>query len=413
MLSVLEPITLPLSASHRDDLCWANSQLTGAKRRAFQAAMAVNYCGGNARHAERVFGWGRETVQLGLHEQRTGIVCVGAQAAFSGHRLWEDQHPQIADALWRLAEAHSQQDPTFRTPLAYTRLTAAEALAQLRAQGFADAGLPAPSTMAAVLNRNGYRLRKVIKAKPQKKIPETDAIFANLAEWDGQPLAERDPDAEGPVKRLSLDCKATVKIGDYARGGKTRGDHRAADHDMGAEEKYIPFGLVEEDSGQLHLTFGSSFKTSDFIVDSLQDWWNGLPAPEQATIAHLQLKVDNGPESSGVRTQFLKRLVDLTDAIGKPIHLLYYPPYHSKYNPIERCWGILEQHWNGAKLVDVDPMLEWAKSMTWKGIRPIVKLSRTVYQKGISLAKKAMQEVEARLERNPLLPKWDILIRPA
>ena len=58
-------------------------------------------------------------------------------------------------------------------------------------------------------------------------------------------------------------------------------------------------------------------------------------------------------------------------------------------------------------------MLEGAKSMTWKGIHPIVKLSRTVYQKGISLTKKAMQAVEARLERHPLLPKWDILIRPA
>ena len=204
-----------------------------------------------------------------------------------------------------------------------------------------------------------------------------------------------------------------MKIGDYARGGKTRGDHRAADPDLGAEEKYTPFGLVDEDSGPLHLTFGSSFKTSDFIVDSLQDGWNALPAPEQATIAHLQLKVDNGPESSGVRTQFLTRLVDFADAIGKPIHLLYYPPYHSKYHPIERCWGILEQHWNGTKLVDVDTMLEWAKSMTWKGIRPIVKLSRTVYQKGISLSKTAMQEVEARLVRNPLLPKWDILIQPA
>jgi len=203
-----------------------------------------------------------------------------------------------------------------------------------------------------------------------------------------------------------------VKIGDYARGGKTRGDHRAADHDMGAAEQYIPFGLVEEDSGRLHLTFGSASKTSDFIVDSLRDWWHDLPAPEQATIAHLQLKVDNGPESSGVRTRFLKRLVDVADSIGKPIHLSYSPPYHSKYNPIERCWGILEQHWNGAKLVDVDTMLAWANSMTWKGIRPIVKLSRTVYQKGISLAKKAMHEVEARLERNPLLPKWDILIRP-
>jgi len=159
---------LPLSASHLDDLRLASSRLTGAERRAFQAAMALKYCGGNARHAERVFGWGRETVQLGLHERRTGLICVGAQAACGGHRLWEAQHPEVAQALWRLAEAHSQQDPTFRGPLAYTRLTAAEALQQLRVQGFSAEVLPSPSTMAEVLNRNGYRLRPVVKAKPQK-----------------------------------------------------------------------------------------------------------------------------------------------------------------------------------------------------------------------------------------------------
>ena len=212
--------------------------------------------------------------------------------------------------------------------------------------------------------------------------------------------------------RLSMDCKATVKIGDYSRGGQTRSNTQAADHDMGCQEKYVPFGILEEDRGQLHLTFGHSFKTSDFIVDSLQDWWQALPAEQQAEISHLQLKVDNGPESSGVRTQFLKRMVAFADDTGKTLQLLYYPPYHSKYNPIERCWGILEQHWNGTLLVDTETMLEWAKSMTWKGIRPIVKLSRKVYEKGISLSKKAMQEIEARLERNPLLPKWDILIRP-
>ncbi|MEG3990970.1 hypothetical protein QUA13_28230 [Microcoleus sp. S28C3] len=89
-----------------------------------------------------------------------------------------------------------------------------------------------------------------------------------------------------------------------------------------------------------------------------------------------------------------------------------YPPYHSKYNPIERCWGILEQHWNGSKLVDVEAMLSWASSMTWKGLHPILILSNIVYQKGISLTKKTMKQVESRLQRNPLLPKWDILIRP-
>jgi len=168
MPSENEAIAVPLSASQIEDLRLASSKMTGVERRSFQAAMAVKYCGGNAREAERVFGWGRHTVQLGLHEHRTGVICLGAQAAFCGSRLWEEQYPQVAQALWALVEGHSQQDPTFRTALSYTRLTAAEALKQLRAQGFPEEQLPSPSTMAEVLNRNGYRLRKVLKAKPQK-----------------------------------------------------------------------------------------------------------------------------------------------------------------------------------------------------------------------------------------------------
>lgn len=397
------PSLLP---SQIDDLTLASSKMTGATRRSFQAKMALKYCAGNARQAERVFGWGRETVQLGLHEQRTGVTCLGAQEAFCGKPLWEDQHPDVARVLWALAHAQSQQDPTFRTALSYTRLTAAEALKQLRQHGVAEDVLPSPATMAEVLNRNGYRLRRVLKAKPQKKIPETDAIFTNIKEKDGQPMTH------GTTKRISIDCKATVNIGEYARGGKTRGDNQAADHDMGCKEKYTPFGIVDEDTAQLSVIFGSSAKTSDFIVDSLVHWWEHLPLTERLAVSLLQIKLDNGPESSGRRTQFLHRLVAFADAIGKPIQLLYYPPYHSKYNPIERCWGILEQHWNGTQLVDVTTVLEWAKSMTWKGIHPIVELSRKVYAKGITLTKGAMKEIEARLERSSTLPKWDILIRP-
>ena len=186
------------------------------------------------------------------------------------------------------------------------------------------------------------------------------------------------------VKRVSIDCKATVPIGDVSRGGLTRGDNQARDHDLGLHEKYIPCGIVDEESGQLTITFGSSYKTSDFIVDVLEAWWAALDETEQVAMARLQIKMDNGPESRGRRTQFLQRMVAFCDAIGKPIQLLYYPPYHSKYNPIERCWGILEQHWNGTKLIDAETMLEWAKSMTWKGLHPVVELSRRVYQKGVT-----------------------------
>ncbi len=214
------------------------------------------------------------------------------------------------------------------------------------------------------------------------------------------------------AKRISLDCKATVNIGELSRGGKTRGDYQANDHDFNVKEKYIPCGIVDEDSGELFISFGNSYKTSDFIVDRLEAWWKQIPPELHQEIPLIQIKVDNGPESSGIRTQFLKRIVDWVDDIGKPVQLLYYPPYHSKYNPIERCWGILECHWNGAKLTDVSTMLAWARSMTWKGIAPIVDLVQTPYHKGIALSKTEMKPIEARLERNPLLPKWDILIRP-
>jgi hypothetical protein len=170
----------PLRPSQIADLRLAASKMTGATRRAFQAEMTLKYCGGDPLLAETIFGWGRHTVTVGLAERRTGILCLGAQAAFSGRKPWEDTQPEAAEALRRLAEAHAQQDPTFRTTLAYTRLTAKAARAALHDQGYSKDQWPSPSTMAAVLNRMGFRLRKVVKAKPQKKIAETDAIFANI-----------------------------------------------------------------------------------------------------------------------------------------------------------------------------------------------------------------------------------------
>jgi len=169
-----------LSPSQIADLRLAASQMTGPQRRAFEAEMALKYCEGNPLTAEVVFGWGRQTVALGLAERRTGIICLGTQSAFSGRKRWEEQHPQAAQALRHLADAHAQQDPTFRTSLTYTRLTAQAALQALREQGYSEDQLPAPRTMAEILNRMGFRLRKVVKAKPQTKIKETDAIFDNI-----------------------------------------------------------------------------------------------------------------------------------------------------------------------------------------------------------------------------------------
>lgn len=160
---------MELNRSQIEDLRLASSKMTGAKRRSFQAEISLKYCGSNARKTEKIFGWGRANVMLGMAEKRTGITCIGTQSLTGGAKLWEEKHPEIATALVKLAESHAQQDPTFQSTIAYTRLTSAEAIKQLKEQGYKVEDLPAPSTMALILNRMGYRLRKVVKAKPQKK----------------------------------------------------------------------------------------------------------------------------------------------------------------------------------------------------------------------------------------------------
>lgn len=167
----MEPFTPEylLSPSQIEDLRLAASKLLGATRRSFQAEMCLKSCGGSARLAETIFGWGRNNVELGLAEKRTGITCVGAQAAFGGNKSWEERYPEAAASLREIAEAHAQQDASFLTTIAYTRLTAAEAIKQLQQQGYPDEQIPAPSTMALILNRMGYRLKPVVKAKPKKK----------------------------------------------------------------------------------------------------------------------------------------------------------------------------------------------------------------------------------------------------
>ena len=165
------------------------------------------------------------------------------------------------------------------------------------------------------------------------------------------------------------------------------------------------------DSGRLTLLLGTSRETSDFIVDGLERWWT-INQTRFAAIEQVVIDLDNGPENAGCRTQFLNRMVAFADQIQREIVLVYYPPYHSKYNPIERCWGILEQHWNGTLLDSVDTVLAWAGTMTWKGVHPVVEMLDKTYHKGVRIAKKAFQAIEQRLQRDQALPKYAIRIQP-
>jgi hypothetical protein len=163
-------------------------------------------------------------------------------------------------------------------------------------------------------------------------------------------------------------------------------------------------------TGALMLLFGS-YETSDAWVDALQMWWLQV-RPGLGRIKRLVIDLDNGPKNSGRRTQFLKRMVQFADWSGLEIRLVYYPPYHSKYNPIERCWSALEKKWNGVLLNGLKVVLQCALRMTWKKRHPIVKRLHGAYPNGVRVPAKEMKEIEARLQRSATLPKYDITIKP-
>lgn len=152
------------------------------------------------------------------------------------------------------------------------------------------------------------------------------------------------------VIRLSIDAKASINIGDFSRGGNSRVPNITGyDHDFKELYSLIPFGILAPRFDDLSLYFAKDKITSDFIVDVLIDWWkaNRSKFPNVDT---LVLNLDNGPDCNSRRTQFMYRLVEMASAYKINIQLAYYPPYHSKYNLIERVWGVLENHWNGSLL---------------------------------------------------------------
>ena len=219
-------------------------------------------------------------------------------------------------------------------------------------------------------------------------------------------------DAADDILRLSMDAKATVKVGPFARGGKSRTLVAAVDHDFQPVATLTPVGIFLPTLDELFVYGVTSKVTSDCLVDRLTQWWEAV-RERFAHITTLVINVDNGPENHSRRTQFMQRLVEFVQQYHVMVRLAYYPPYHSKYNPIERCWGILENHWHGALLDSIDTVLRFAATMTWKGTQPFVTLVTTTYQTGVTLTKEAMEAVEAKLKRLPHLGKWFVDIVPA
>ena len=378
-------------------------KLKGSDRRQFMAQVVKNLGLGGQTIAERELGWNRRTIRKGMQELERGISIIDA-FKLRGRKPIEQHLPTLLEDIGSIVDPQSQTDPSFNSTRLYTRLSAAEVRRQLiELKGYRDEELPTTETIRQRLNQLGYGLKSVAKTKPLKQIPETPAIFEQIHSINQQ--ADDDP----TTLRISIDAKVAVKVGEYDRGGKTRVATTALDHDFSPCATLTPYGIFLPELSELFLFFIESKLTADCIVDLLEDWWQR----EKDRFTHIQKLVinqDNGPENHSRRTQFMHRMVEFAQKFQLKIQLAYYPPYHSKYNPVERAFGWLEQHWSGSLLDSIDTVLRFASTLTFKGKNPYVTLVQKVYHTGVKLTQQAMAEVEKQLQRLPNLKKWFVEI---
>jgi hypothetical protein len=301
---------------------------------------------------------------------------------------------------------HTQSERCHQHTKGYVKITAKRIKSDLISEKSYKTADFSIGTINNVLNRLGYTLKKVRKTLPLKRIEQTDDIFNNVS-------FHRKKKSIGTLK-LSIDVKDKVRVGELSRKGyhRNKTDVCALDKDQHWDETLVPFGILDIESAKTTVILGNSNETSDFIVDGLEKWYE-LEKENLQLIHTLEIYSDNGPAVHSNRTQFINRMMEFSCITNLNIHLIYYPPYHSKYNPIERVWAAVEQYWNGTILSSVDKVVNTIQNVKWKNVNLKAIFMNKEYQKGITLSDKEMKEREAFLVRNPELEKWDVWIKPS
>lgn len=319
-----------------------------------------------------------------------------------GRKTLIEIYPELKEDIQKIIEDNLSVDPRFKSEKQYVKLSIREIKKQLIETGKYEEKSFANSSLNHLVNGMGYGLKKVQKIKPLKKIEETDLIFENVHKKKEQALKEKS------TVLISIDTKDKVLIGPFSRGGKNRIQIKAVDHEL-TNDCLIPFGILDIKTSTPYFFNFRSKPTSLDLVDCIEEFFREQYANSKQN--KLTILLDNGPDNSGIRTIFLKGLVEISKKYKIEIELVYYPPYHSKYNPVERLWARLENIWNGDLLETVDICICYMKNLTWKDMKSVTKLKEVKYEKGLTVDKKEMIELEFQhISRNEKLKKWSLVI---
>ena len=326
-----------------------------------------------------------------------------------GRKKFEVNHHYIVNHIEEICENTKHIDKSLQDEIIYTDVTLSYIRKELENKyGYKGKNLPTEKTISRIIKEKlGYKITKVKKDKVFKRVAETDSIFRNVFQ------KMKDIKTNANILAISIDDKVSKYIGNLSANGKSWLAKHTLDHDTNPDYIAKPFGIMDIKEKLVHVFCTISNSTANFKVDCIEEFLI-QKLKDNPLINKLMIFLDNGPENSSRRKLWMKRIIELAIKYNITIELVYYPPYHSKYNLIEHFWGVLQKHWSGMIIDTLDKLIGAINTTTWDGIPAKGYLRTKEYKKGEKIDEKGLDELIRKHVSYPNqeIEKWSLIITP-
>ena len=361
------------------------------------------------RKASKLFGLCRQTIKKSVSIFK-GITNYKLDIETRGRKKIEEKYPEIIDQIKQICENTESVDKSLKDDIVYIDITAGFVISKLQSDyGYTISECPCENTIIRIFREClKYKITKIKKSKVLKKIPETDAIFDNVNKKKEEVKLSLDN-----VSSYTIDTKATKNVGYVSDNGASWIEKDALDHDTNVEYKVKPFGISNMKTQDTTVYCNTNNATADFMTECLETQIKN-DRVQNPNINKVYLFLDNGPENCSHRTLWIFNLIMIAIRLNITIELVYYPPYHSKYNPIEHYWGVLQRSWNGLIIDSLDKLIGAINGTKWHGINSKGILIDKSYEKGKSVDKTYLKKLIEQHITYPTLAieNWSLIITP-
>ena len=337
------------------------------------------------------------------------VFCLIFGKETRGRKKFEITHPKIIQDIEEICRNTLHVDKSLKDEIIYHDVTLTNVRKELNKKyGYVDKNLPTEKTISRIMKEClGYKITKVKKDKVFKRIKETDIIFNNVFKKMSEIKTNKN------ILAISIDDKVAKYIGKLSALGYSWLARHAFDHDTSPEYIVKPFGIMDIKEKIVHVFCTISNSTANFKVDCIEKFI-AKKLIVNPLINKIVIFLDNGPENSSRRKLWMKRIIELAIKYKITVELVYYPPYHSKYNLIEHFWGVLQKHWSGLIIDTLDKLIGAINSTTWNGNNAIGYLCKKEYPKGEDVDLKYLNKLIANHVQYPNddIKKWSLLITP-